>query len=1357
MKTFIMKNKVPAIIIAALLAASAVLGVILWQGWAKNLAGLTEELTEQFDFQFYQSGKAENLANSDDVGVMIMDCDAEESFRHISNGYVVDDKGKYVQGTGALVFGSLIKTAATGYFDEVNIVGYETGSIHVSLYVSDVRKLTDRLVLEITSSGGIDSEEISWSIAPSLLKDGWNELYLGIGDASKTGEINFQKVNFFRFRATGIAIGTELIMDNVYATHTKGMSLEAKGATVTASTKPGFLMDCDSLDGVTSSVALSITTADAEHKEGTGAIAVCGPTSACIEANLRETDISAYARGKIAFWLYVNDASYVKDGRFTLEITSSGTCDKEELSWKIAGSELTTGWNQVSVALSTGKASGGEIDLSKVNYLRLYVQEHDPKLIVFVDAVRVQAGSKIVPENGMILSCDTEKGYVMGGGDSYSITTSADEHKEGTGAFKSLVTKQEIMTASMSDFVDISKYADGTLHLWVYISDVSKITEEGLAVELGSAGKADTNEYQWNVAVTLLENGWNELLLDFEDAKASKDGGADLSSICWFRIFTRKNCTGKVTFIIDDVRATEKVKKPAVVTDVILNCDNTNGLAIYCEKNTFSVTTKAGEFVEGSGAFKSVGTSTIRWAVEMDTPVDISAYADGCLSFQLYISDPSKLSAGLAVELGSGGEGDKNEYQWVIDKENLVAGWNTCSLAFANAKSSFGAVDMKNINWLRIHRSSTEDIEFRLDDVRATERKSIVTDILLTCDTTSGLSVKSENEHIITTVAEEHKEGVGAYKNVGAKATRWSVVFDTAVDITQYEKGGIHLWLYISDPSKLSSTLKVGLGSAGTWDQDEYIWSIEKTSLQAGWNELNLKFTSASEKGTVDLSAINWFRVFRDSSESITMILDDVRAVEKVDKMVVVTDVIMTCDSVNGLSVKGENEQSITTADGEYKEGTGAFKSVGTGMTRWAVASDTAVDITEYQDGGLHFWLYISDPTKLNGVLKVGLGSAGTFDKDEYIWSIEKEGLQAGWNEFTLKFASAKETGTVNLGAIDWFRIFRNSGESITMILDDVRAVENTPGMILDCESEDGFKKINSEQNVRSIVYAATEHKQGLGAFQSVGSSATRWAIVLNTAVDVSAYEGGGIHLWLNISDPTKLNGPLKVGLGSAGTGDQNEYIWSIEKDGLQAGWNELTLKFASAKETGMVDLEAINWFRIFRNSSESITMILDDVRAVEGTEGMILDCDSENGLKVLSESNVRSLASALSEHKEGLAGFKSVGTSATRWAVKMDTPVNLSEYQDGGIHFWLHISDPTKLNAALKVGLGSAGKGDEDEYIWVIEKDSLQAGWNEITLQFASVTPKGTVDFSAINWFRIFRNSNESVTMILDDVRGIK
>ena len=123
MKTFIMKNKVPAIIIAALLAASAVLGVILWQGWAKNSSGLADKLSEQFDFQFYKSGKAENLANPDDAGVMILDCDEEENFRHISNGYVVDDKGKYVQGTGALVFGSLIKTAATGYFDEVNIVG----------------------------------------------------------------------------------------------------------------------------------------------------------------------------------------------------------------------------------------------------------------------------------------------------------------------------------------------------------------------------------------------------------------------------------------------------------------------------------------------------------------------------------------------------------------------------------------------------------------------------------------------------------------------------------------------------------------------------------------------------------------------------------------------------------------------------------------------------------------------------------------------------------------------------------------------------------------------------------------------------------------------------------------------------------------------------------------------------------------------------------------------------------------------------------------------------------------------------------------------------------------------------------
>lgn len=67
-----------------------------------------------------------------------------------------------------------------------------------------------------------------------------------------------------------------------------------------------------------------------------------------------------------------------------------------------------------------------------------------------------------------------------------------------------------------------------------------------------------------------------------------------------------------------------------------------------------------------------------------------------------------------------------------------------------------------------------------------------------------------------------------------------------------------------------------------------------------------------------------------------------------------------------------------------------------------------------------------------------------------------------------------------------------------------------------------------------------------------------------------------------------------QVELGSGGKADVNEYNWSI--DNLVTGWNLISLPFSSANILGTPDVNAINWFRLYRVKTGSVTTRIDNI-----------------------------------------------------------------------------------------------------------------------------------------------------------------
>jgi len=115
---------------------------------------------------------------------------------------------------------------------------------------------------------------------------------------------------------------------------------------------------------------------DLENKQqGDASISFSGTTQSVvfIRSSKDVNSKTTLADGHLMFDFYISDITHFdtsKEG--ALELTSSGTCDKEEIAWHLKNISLHAGWNHIDLKLSTGGKTDGDIDLKHVNYMRMY-------------------------------------------------------------------------------------------------------------------------------------------------------------------------------------------------------------------------------------------------------------------------------------------------------------------------------------------------------------------------------------------------------------------------------------------------------------------------------------------------------------------------------------------------------------------------------------------------------------------------------------------------------------------------------------------------------------------------------------------------------------------------------------------------------------------------------------------------------------------------------------------------------------------------------------------------------------------------------------------------------------------------
>ncbi|NRF41553.1 hypothetical protein [Pedobacter foliorum] len=263
-------------------------------------------------------------------------------------------------------------------------------------------------------------------------------------------------------------------------------------------------------------------------------------------------------------------------------------------------------------------------------------------------------------------------------------------------------------------------------------------------------------------------------------------------------------------------------------------------------------------------------------------------------------------------------------------------------------------------------------------------------------------------------------------------------------------------------------------------------------------------------------------------------------------------------------------------------------------------------------NGQFSFWWYISDVSAIKEDGQIEITSGGDADKDEYGWSVAKllPTLKNGWNQVNLNLRDADLSGTPNPAALNFFRVFfwtktKDHSDVITGVDGLVlRAVPPAPAVSFDnADKPDGWETVGAP------TIETSGKKEGTGYLKNTianGGDFMQFIRKFETPVNSTFNKDNGqFKFWWYISDVSNIKKDGSIELTSSGKADDHESAWDVAPlvDNLKNGWNEITLDFDKAINTGDggADFKSINYFRVFffTNSKDhpDVAVGIDDLR----------------------------------------------------------------------------------------------------------------------------------------------------------------
>lgn len=251
-------------------------------------------------------------------------------------------------------------------------------------------------------------------------------------------------------------------------------------------------------------------------------------TNPAIAYTFTSRNISAYmTTGYLRFWLYCPNINN-KGNDATIELTSSGTCDKQEIFFSIDNQIKKTGWNEIVLELSGSQPGPGDTPFnpSACNYFRFYALNCNG--YYYIDDIEFLYDPASV--NTIIINeCENTTG-------TYGVVTS-DFRMHGAYSWKSTNTSNAEFVHSFAP-IDISSYmSDGYLCFYFYCPDINKLGTY-MFVELTSSGLFDKEEITKNVESMVTHDGWNKIKIPLSSMFPGSEDAFDPTGCNYIRIFT---------------------------------------------------------------------------------------------------------------------------------------------------------------------------------------------------------------------------------------------------------------------------------------------------------------------------------------------------------------------------------------------------------------------------------------------------------------------------------------------------------------------------------------------------------------------------------------------------------------------------------------------------------------------------------------------------------------------------------------------------------------------------------------------------------------------------------------------------
>ena len=761
--------------------------------------------------------------------------------------------------------------------------------------------------------------------------------------------------------------------------------------------------------------------------------------------------------------------------------------------WKGLGEMDLTGFKSLSTTVSYSELN----IIPEVYFDDIYIAQMLPYTDIsyqegseMTPYVRPEIPVEVVPYRIVINDCETLDHLGKSVIDGTTLNTDPKYVKEGKASLKYYVEnpKAQVFFEMNIPATDASQFTNyGFLHMWIYVDRIEGAASGG-SIEITSSGSYDQAERNWALSAAIKNVGWNEVWLPIHQGTASGTAVFDPSFLNYMRMFM-KSLSG-TTVYIDDVYLCNVVEgeydesntgktgtalAAEEVLPVLHRCDNANGVS-YVEL------CKDAQYIkEGKGSFISAPGQTPR-LVLIFTPKDISAYMGGYLHMWIYIENPGDLRSGQ-IELTSGAKEDVEEICWQLKEYVTESGWNEVMIPLFNAKATETtgkSFDPTRLNFIRVYTQwldGTSDYPMYFDDIYFVEgdNEPVTPDTPSTPTTPETPSTPStdapavdastkkmlvDGEEIVNGLlptvelsSEYVKQGTTSLKSPSI-TDRFVYNFD-ATDVSAYADGYLHMWVYVTDFDNIDRGF-IELTSGGAYDVEEICWPVKDHIKANGWNELWLPINAARGAGAADLTRVNYIRLYTNlkNNAMADMYFDDIyfinadpNAEDKTDDKVEPENtqkpdadgVLMLLD---GESVPAGTKIEMTTSTDYVKQGKTSLKSTSTQVRLETNFGRT--DISAYENGYLHMWVYVTDFANINrGYIE--LTSSGAFDVEEMCWRVQDYLKQDGWNELWLPLADAiKPTGDqapVNMKGVNYLRMYTiqsTAGAAADMYFDDI-------------------------------------------------------------------------------------------------------------------------------------------------------------------------------------------------------------------------------------------------------------------------------------------------------------------------------